>query len=463
MLWLLQRQLKSGNVATRRKAVEALVRTPDPRALDALRETLEDEDVEVRQLAVAALAELQDERRINPLLSALRDAEPEVQKAAITALRHIKDDRIIDALAPLVRHADMGVCSAAVRALETLNWRPPTREDAIWFSVIRGQFTHAASYGVAAIPALENMIGFGPYNMRVAAVQAIGSIGDARVLRPLIRALQSEDGAVCMAAIESLGRIGGQQATDAVTGMLRHENNHVRTAAAEALGLMECPSAVGALRELLSDPDWDVRRAVTESLGRLKDTNAAEAMTRGLEDPDSDVREATALALGNLDDRCAIGPLVRCLSDPATSVRRIAAAALARIDEHWSESAEAQSAFEQMQAGQHAAGAGGPLVLAGSKAGSKTGPSSTPMQEHPDALSLIPEKNRKLAVSMFIAILCDTDRDLRQAAAEALGRLADRRAESALMRAMGDADAGVRYSVERALHALGVVTEGIKE
>jgi HEAT repeat protein len=64
------------------------------------------------------------------------------------------------------------------------------------------------------------------------------------------------------------------------------------------------------------------------------------------------------------------------------------------------------------------------------------------------------EKRRKLAVSLFLAILCDPDRDLRQAAAEALGRLGERRAESGLVRARRDPDADVRSAVERALQAL---------
>ena len=64
------------------------------------------------------------------------------------------------------------------------------------------------------------------------------------------------------------------------------------------------------------------------------------------------------------------------------------------------------------------------------------------------------EKRRKLAVSLFLAILCDPDRDLRQAAAEALGRLGEHRAVSALQRVVRDPDTVVRSATERALQAL---------
>ena len=64
------------------------------------------------------------------------------------------------------------------------------------------------------------------------------------------------------------------------------------------------------------------------------------------------------------------------------------------------------------------------------------------------------EKRRKLAVSLFLAILCDPDSDLRHAAADALGRLGERRAASALERAVRDPDVAVRSAAERALQAL---------
>ena len=84
--------------------------------------------------------------------------------------------------------------------------------------------------------------------------------------------------------------------------------------------------------------------------------------------------------------------------------------------------------------------------------------SSSPETEIEEPLSVSsPEKRRKLAVSLFNAALCDVDRDVRQAAAEALGRLGDARAQSALTRTLADADAGVRLAAEAALKSLSAV------
>jgi len=81
-------------------------------------------------------------------------------------------------------------------------------------------------------------------------------------------------------------------------------------------------------------------------------------------------------------------------------------------------------------------------------------PDATPAAEAGQDSVASMEKRRKLASSLFLAILCDSDRDLRQAAAEALGRLGERRAESGLVRALRDSDADVRSAAERALQAL---------
>src|ERR1017187_9534209 len=94
MLWLIQRQLKSKNIASRRKAVERLCDAPQPRVLGALSEALNDEDAEVRRLAATALGKLEVEERIEPLLTAVHDRDADVQKAAIMALKRTPDERV---------------------------------------------------------------------------------------------------------------------------------------------------------------------------------------------------------------------------------------------------------------------------------------------------------------------------------------------------------------------------------
>jgi HEAT repeat protein len=205
MLWLIQHQLKSKNAATRRKAAERFCETPNPRALGALRDALDDDDSEVRRLAATALGKLEVEERLEPLLTALRDRDADVLKAAILALKRTSDERVPAALLPLLRHANAGVRGCAAQVLEFVGWRPVKHEDEMWFLVAKGQCSRAAAYGAAALLPLELVLNAGPYSLCVAAVQALGEIEDRRVVRPLLKALQSSDTAVCVAALE-IGR-----------------------------------------------------------------------------------------------------------------------------------------------------------------------------------------------------------------------------------------------------------------
>ena len=455
MLWLIQRQLKSKNVASRRNAAERLCNTPEPRALGALSEALSDEDAEVRRLAAAALGKLEDEERIEPLIKALPDRDADVQKAAILALKRTSDERVPAALMPLLRHPNAGVRGCAAQVLEHLGWRPATCEDEMWFLVAKGQCSRVASFGAAALLPLEMVLNTGPYSLCVAAVKALGEIEDPRVVRLLLKAIKSNDAAVCVAAVDGLARVGGLEASEPIIAMLHHKNGQVRLAAVEALGSLGVAAAAGPLRALLSDSLWDVRRAAVETLGRLKDEQAVEALTHILADKDADVREATAMALGGMSDRRAIGPLVLALKDATSGVRRIAAAALSRIDENWSASPEARAAVEELKPALYDRDpnvrhfVGQLLVSLGA-----VEPEAAPEPDTADMSASTAEKRRKLAASLFLAILCDPDRDLRQAAAEALGRLRERRAEPALVRALRDSDAAVKSAAEQALQAL---------
>jgi HEAT repeat protein len=455
MLWLTQRQLKSKNVASRRKAVERLCIAPHPRSLVALGGAIGDEDAEVRRLAATALGKLEVEGRVDPLLTALGDRDADVLKAAMMSLKRTADERVPGALLPMLRHANAGVRGCAAQVLESIGWRPSKHEDEMWFFVAKGQCHRVAGYGVAAILPLEMVLNSGPYSLCVAAVQALGEIKDRRVVRPLLKALKSDDAAVCTAAVEALARVGSLEASQPIMGMLRHKNGKVRLAAVEALASLGVTSATEPLRALISDPLWDVRRATVETLGRLKDHQAVEALIGTLADQDADVREATAMALGSISDRRAIGPLVLALKDSTSSVRRIVAGALSRIDENWSVSPEARAAVEELRPALYDRDPDVRYLVSQLLISLGAVEPETPVEEAPSELSVSAmEKRRKLAVSLFLAILCDADSDLRQAAAEALGRLGERRAEAALMRALRDPETAVRSAAERGLREL---------
>lgn len=455
MLWLRTRQLKSKQVDVRREAIAELAQSPGPRLYRALVKALRDSDAEVRRHAAVGLGKLGEDRCAAPLVQALRDSHPEVVKAAIIGLKHAPGEQITAALLPLLRHADAGVRGQAAVTFDFLGWRPEHVEDEIWYWVAKGQFGRAAGFGAAALPALEVAVGSGPSSISIGAVEALGQMGDARAVRPLVRALKSADPGVCVAAVNALSRMGDTHTLEALLGALTHPNAQVRVAAVEALGRLRSKAAVEQLCPLLADPVWEVRRETAEALGRIGDARAVEPLAGALGDGDADVRETTALALGNLGDRRAIRSLVLSLKDSTSGVRRIAAAALSRIDPRWSATPEAQAAVEELKTALQEGDSDvrhfvGQLLVNLGALSREDAPEADPEA----ALVSSPAKRRKLAVTLFAAILCDRDRDLRQAAAEALGGLKDPRAQAALLRAQTDADPGVSAAATRALESL---------
>jgi HEAT repeat protein len=125
--------------------------------------------------------------------------------------------------------------------------------------------------------------------------------------------------------------------------------------------------------------------------------------------------------------------LVLALKDSASGVRRIAAAALSRIDANWSNTPEARSAIEELKNSLSDEDSNVRHFVNQLFIGLGSLPAETvpPRQDSFNATGLA-AKRRKLAVGLLETILADSDRDLRQAAAEALGRIGETRSRSAL-------------------------------
>lgn len=449
MLWFAKQQLKFRNVVTRRKAVHALCHRPvtDANVVDVLLTALGDPDAEVRCVAMTAIGKSDDSRRADAVRRMLADPDASVRNAAILATKRLRDPALASALSAVLQDIDFAVRGSAALALEALGWRPADDAEEIRLLIARGQLQRAAGFGVAAIAPLEQVLSTGPTTLRPKAVDALSRIDDGKVLKPITAALRSSETAVAVAAADVLGNLGNPDFAELLVPLLKHAEPLMRTTTVDSLARLGATRHALTMAALLKDTHWDTRRAAADALAKLRDPKTVPALAAALDDSDADVREACALALGALRDRSAIAPLVLALKDSASSVRRIAAAALARIDEDWSSSPEAQPALEQLKVAEATRPTG--LRVAslgyGLRKASETGASPTSVATHD------PEKNLRHAVNLFAAILGDTDRDLRQAATEALGRLGGPRAESALTRALRDPDAGVQSAAELAL------------
>jgi HEAT repeat protein len=456
MLWLTMRQLSNGSLKARKKAARELWREPDSKAVSVLATALlSDPDMEVRQVAASALGRLQVPARLDPLVKALQDKEPDVVCAAMTALRRVSDEQVVEGVVRLLRHQNFSVRTGAAQTIDCIRWAPRDREQRLWFCVARGWYERAAASGPESVPALELTIETGPVSAGVRAVEALGSISDARATRLLCNAVRSPEPRLCIAATEALGKVGGSEAVQALIPCLRSDHTQVRAEAARALGILGAAEATAPIAKLLQDKEWEARREAATALGRLNNPGGFEPLAKALGDLDGDVREAAALALSRSGDRRAVVPLVMALKDEVASVRRIAAAGLSRIDPDWVSLPETRKAAEELKVAIADAEPAVRFFVAQLLVNlGEMSPEALLGFAPEDQLGSPATKRRRMATNLFIALLEDRDRDIRQAAAEALGRLGGERACHALTRAANDPDGDVAAAIQMATQVI---------
>lgn len=133
---------------------------------------------------------------------------------------------------------------------------------------------------------------------RLAAVEALGEIGDPQVEDTLIaRALEDEDSEVRAAAVEALGSISGEESTDFLVLALEDEDADVRTLAIETLASVGGKNATAFLMQVVEDEDAQVRAAAMEALGDIGDKSATDALIAALDDADEEVQESARAAV----------------------------------------------------------------------------------------------------------------------------------------------------------------------
>ena len=208
LLWL----LRSPDLQVKRQAVEIVAQVGEslrelwPRLLDMLR----DEDWWVRERVVEALMTIAGEELTRHVAGFLNDERAVIRRWAVEVLMRIKDPRSLGAL---VRVAGA---------------------DADWW-------------------------------VRERAVEAMGEIGDARVL-PHILKLAEDDATLVWAAVAALGTLQDPDGLRFLCRALRHEDSDLRFEALDSILAIGDPVAAPYVEPLLQDDDARVRRKAEDLL-----------------------------------------------------------------------------------------------------------------------------------------------------------------------------------------------------
>jgi HEAT repeat protein len=485
MLWWKYQQLRSSNMKARLATIAQLAESKNKDSVKPLLFALKDRKSEVRAAAMLALGQFQDKEVVAPLIKMLGDPAALVRSMAAEVLAQLKDPAAVPALINLLRDPDATVRLRASSSLDRLNWQPESEAERTLHIVASGNLKRVAELGSDGLEILADMMRKGEPQKQLFAVKSLGEIEDPRVPKLILEALNIDNILVRLAALEFLQHFADPANYEVMELLLKDKEPNIRAAAIGAAVRCGSNRAVPALIGLLKDVSWEVRREAIKALGKLGDPAAIDDLAKALQDRDHDVRESAATALGRIRDPRAIRPLVLALLDIESFVRSAAANSLKEINPRWDKTDDARSALPQIQAAQKhreywiSFSATRLIEQIESAASARTEavqaapppeiipPLAMPVNKPPEVIRRPPKPATPppavnlpaagpaapplSAFDILAELLGDRDRDLRLAAAEALGRLRDKRAATLLAPVIHDDDAFVRQAAERAL------------
>lgn len=180
------------------------------------------------------------------------------------------------------------------------------------------------------IDGLTEMLSETEPETRAEVALALGKLGEEACIPPLMTALGDEEVQVRQAAAQGLGEIG-EPAVPALIDSLRGQGGRITPYALWALGEIGSPAAMEALVERATESDlWRIRWSAVESLGDLGGERAIETLIVALGDRDERVGNAAAEALLKIGD-AATEPLINALYAREKAIRQQARAMLGKI------------------------------------------------------------------------------------------------------------------------------------
>ncbi len=169
--------------------------------------------------------------------------------------------------------------------------------------------------------------------VRRVAVRALGNMGDARAVRPLLL-LGEHDHRLSRDLVYALGRLGSAGAEELRTVLAdeMHSGEHLHLdPAAVVLGLIGDRAATEVLAEGLASENPSFAGSCAEALGRIGSPESIPPLIAALLDYRPNVRVAAAHALGSVGSSVAIDSLLEVVDEEEPQVSREAAQSLLEL------------------------------------------------------------------------------------------------------------------------------------
>jgi cyclophilin family peptidyl-prolyl cis-trans isomerase/HEAT repeat protein len=351
-----------------------------------------DREPEVRQMAAFALGLLREPSAAAALREALGDPEPIVQGRAAEALGVLGDTASVQLIAGLVaalgasgnvtatapddveethapaveafrlgvlalgRLKDYDALASAVldeQSLPRVTWWPVAaafqriedqRAAYVLTALARGDSSIGRAFAAKGLGALKDPAAVGTLvplvtdwardtGAAIAAVRALGSIGDRRAGPVLLDLLQAKglDPLLRLEAIAALASTRAAGALDRLLALASDPLPAVRAAALKGLRDVDPLSYTVMLSGLDADPDWRVRSAIASSLSTLERDAAEPRLLAMLKDPDRRVIPTVLSALVKIGAERLEPVLLEWLTHDDVVIRGAAASGIGEL------------------------------------------------------------------------------------------------------------------------------------
>lgn len=249
----LVKALKDPHKQVRAVAAQGLGQFGGPNVVTPLLGVMRDPNWEVREAACLALGRLADPRGFEPLIQALKDGDREVREAAVRGLTQLNDKRAIGPLVLALVDEQDSVRQLALAALGGLDTR--------W------EISDAAR---AALPSLQEAMRHSEYWVRQAAADALARIGRMKFVDQAASPSDKPAAAEPAVTLVEPSHLRKQTTVEVLLDLLGDFDCELRIAAAEALGGLGQAGAVQALNRSLKDGDRAVRQAAARAIETLR-------------------------------------------------------------------------------------------------------------------------------------------------------------------------------------------------
>jgi HEAT repeat protein len=347
--------LYSKDFTVRSAAATALGEVGDARAVDPLIHALRDQHHQVCLAACISLGKMGDQRAVEPLIKMLRHSAPDVRTAAVAALGKLRDSLAVMPVVEQLRDSDLEVREAAAAALGLIGDEKAIHHLVMSMTDSHSTVRQAAANSLrriepywerseaafSAIPNLQAALKHKDYWVRHSAADVLKKLGISEAHESKL-------------PLDSDGALQKRQAAQSVLkSMLNDRDREFRQASAEALGRIGLADSIAPLVERLSDSDLGVRSSAARSLEILRwqpekpaqkarqlvalerwsdaanlGAEAADALAEALTRKEPRTRQRIIEALVQVGGTKAVAALRALATNPIASIREEATAAL---------------------------------------------------------------------------------------------------------------------------------------